>query len=419
MTGAAKSTRAITFSLDSIIDGLLYGVAWDGAMTYAFPETADGYAYGAEPSTFSPATSQQQAAALYALSSVATFTQAAIEAGDAATATIRVAQSEMPTTAHAYMPGTYAPSGDFWIGNGYDHPMAGSYAWHTILHEIGHALGLKHGHEANPWFPALPAEFDGLEHSVMTYRSYPGGAAGAYAYGWASAPQTYMMADIAALQYLYGADFTTKAGNTTYTWADGDSYVDGTRIIDAAGPVVFATIWDGGGVDTYDLSSVSGGVTIDLAPGASSAFTTRANLGNGHYAAGNVYNALLYQGDTRSLIENAIGGAGNDVIAGNQADNVLRGRGGIDSLYGLDGDDVLSGGAQKDHFHFDAGHDTVTDFTVGVDKLWIDLPGMTYSTFMATGRTVGGTVTFTIDADTSLELDGVRKAELTVDDFRF
>lgn len=331
---------------------------------------------------------------------------------------IRFGQSETPTTAYAYVPGTSQPAGDVWLNFSYGSPVAGNYAWHTMLHEIGHALGLKHGHEANPLFPASPAEFDGLDFSVMTYRSYPGGSAGAYAYGWASAPQTYMMADIATLQYLYGADFTTNAGNTTYTWADGDSYVDGVRTIDAAGPVVFTTIWDGGGVDTYDLTSFADGVAVDLRPGASSTFTTRANLGSGHYAVGNVYNALLYQDDARSLIENVTGGAGDDSLTGNQADNVLRGRGGVDRLYGLDGDDTLTGNGAKDHFYFTAGNDTVTDFAVGVDRLWIDLPGMSYAAFMACGRTSGGSVTFTIDDD-ALTLLGVRKTDLSADDFRF
>ena len=73
--------------------------------------------------------------------------------------------------------------------------------------------------------------------------------------------------------------------------------------------------------------------------------------------SGNVYNALLYQDDARSLIENAASGSGNDQIFGNAAQNVLRGNGGKDllkggagndALYGGDADDVLNGGLGAD-----------------------------------------------------------------------
>ena len=73
---------------------------------------------------------------------------------------------------------------------------------------------------------------------------------------------------------------------------------------------VFETIWDGNGVDTYDLSNYTTAVAINLNPGASSitSSTQLAYLGNGHYAAGNIYNAYLFNGDARSYIDNAIGG---------------------------------------------------------------------------------------------------------------
>jgi serralysin len=80
--------------------------------------------------------------------------------------------------------------------------------------------------------------------------------------------------------------------------------------------------------------------------------TQLANLGNGHVAAGNIADALLFQGNTASLIENAIGGAGNDVISGNQANNKLTGGA---------GSDVLDGGA---------GVDTVVYSGLSTNYLW-------------------------------------------------
>src|SRR3546814_1081480 len=68
-----------------------------------------------------------------------------------------------------------------------------------------------------------------------------------------------MMDDIRALQHMYGADFTTNNGNTVYSWypLNGQTLVDGAVAISPGGNRIFATIWDGGGVDTYDLSAYS------------------------------------------------------------------------------------------------------------------------------------------------------------------
>ena len=94
-------------------------------------------------------------------------------------------------------------------------------------------------------------------------------------------------------------------------------------------------------------------------------------------------NARLYRGDTRSLIENAVGGSGNDTIAGNQAANVLTGGAGNDTLQGNAGNDrlcgglgldTLTGGAGADTFVFKfltEGGDTISDFTSGQDTIAI------------------------------------------------
>ena len=167
----------------------------------------------------------------------------------------------------------------------------------------------------------------------MSYRSYVGGPLTGYtneAYGY---PQTYMANDILALQTLYGANFSTHSENTTYSWnpATGQEFINGVGQMAPGGGAggsadrVFMTVWDGGGNDTYDLSNYSTGVSINLNPGASSITSTTqlAYLGNGHYAQGNIFNAYLFNGDARSYIDNAIGGAGNDTLIGNAVGNSL------------------------------------------------------------------------------------------------
>ena len=104
-------------------------------------------------------------------------------------------------------------------------------------------------------------------------------------------------------------------------------------------------------------------------------------------AHGNVANALLYQGDSRSLIENATGGDGDDRIVGNSADNHLIGRRGKDRLSGFEGadtlnggldNDVLRGGEGRDVFIFDTtpnakrNRDAISDFNVRDDSIYLD-----------------------------------------------
>lgn len=260
--------------------------------------------------------------------------------------------------------------GDVWFGDddtSYRTPLVGTYSWATHIHELGHAMGLSHGHDAgtpiNGFEFAIPHDRDGMEFSVMTYRSYVGALTNGYTneqYGYA---QTLMMYDIAAIQHLYGANFNTNSGSTTYTWSTttGEMFIDGVGQgkpgdgISAIANRLFLTIWDGGGDDTYNFSNYTENAFIDLAPGGWSLVSEvqRAYLGEGAYANGNIYNALQYLGDLRSLIENAIGGSGNDDIGGNVADNTLTGNGGTDVLVGRGGDDELAGGTDNDTLYGD------------------------------------------------------------------
>jgi hypothetical protein len=289
--------------------------------------------------------------------------------------TLRFGMSDAPDTAWGYYPSSdsKAVGGDVWFNkDDYNSPQYGNYAWMTIIHEIGHALGLKHGHEADGGFPALPASHNSVEYSVMTYAAYVGDPlTTGYAIEQTSYPTTLMMDDIAALQYMYGADFTTNSGNTVYSWSPttGRESINGVAQTMPAGNHILMTTWDGGGIDTYDLSNYSTNLKIDLRPGAWSTFSTGqlSHLDqyttNTHIAAGNVANALLYQNDLRSLIENATGGSGSDTFYGNSGNNDVRGGSGIDFMYfsgarssytltdlgtghvrvvGLDGTDTLS-----------------------------------------------------------------------------
>ncbi len=397
MTGTNTFTKSVYLTGDDKVDGLISGYSWDGTITYAFPTVSTSYTYSGEKNYgFSSISRQQQSMALFFLEqsygntandgfSVEGFTNANFEAGSASTATVRFAQSSYPdlSTAWTYYPGPYNNSGDVWFGTAYArttadyrYPEFGNYAGQTIVHELGHALGLKHGHVAEDNTVVVPDAYDSLEYTTMTYRTYVGDSGTGYKYEQNGAPQTFMMLDIAALQQIYGADYTTNSDDTVYSWNpnQGITYVNGVAAITPAANRIFATIWDGGGIDTYDLTAYKTSIRIDLRAGGYSVFSQGqlAYLGGGPnkgYARGNIFNALLYQGNVASLIENVKAGSGNDTIIGNEADNTLWGNAGNDTLDGGVGADTLIGGTGDDTYIVDDLDVVVEGVNAGSDLI--------------------------------------------------
>ncbi len=364
------------------VDGLLFGTRWNTPnLTFSFPAAAADYGAdyawaggAAEPADgFLPFTSQQAAGIRGVLEDFAAvaairFTETARGDGD-----LRFARSlsvdRDGAFAWAYYPDAGA-GGDVWFRNAWTTaPAVGSFDHLAVMHEIGHALGLKHSFEtsgrAGAEFPRLPAALDGNAFTVMSYDAFPGAGYNVVAAG--SHPQTPMQYDVAALQALYGANFTTHAGDTVYAWdgTTGRAFVDGVGRGVVAGNKIYETVWDGGGRDVYDFSSFSAALKLDLRPGGwvslvDPAGGPQASFGGGVFAPGMVANAFLFKGDARSLIENAIAGSGSDMVTGNVAANRLEGRAGADTLAGGAGADTLIGGAGADRLDGGAGFDAAS-----------------------------------------------------------
>src|SRR5688500_10485412 len=177
------AATTIPLSGDQDTDALLSGVGWAvSTLTFSFPQSASfyeaSYSRDREPlNNFEALNSAQQAAAraalrMYAAVAAITFT----ELTESATvhADLRMAESDDPSTAWGYYPHSSAAGGDSWFNNSrnrYDAPVKGNYAWHTFVHELGHNLGLEHGHDDSDG-AAMTAAHDSMEYSVMTYRSY-------------------------------------------------------------------------------------------------------------------------------------------------------------------------------------------------------------------------------------------------------
>ncbi len=383
MSGTGKTIVNVTYSFKDTIDPLLFGRQWaGGSITYSFPALPAEYTYSGPVATASPFALPVMRGAVHNILnassttlqqngfSVEGFTNLNIAWTTAANANIRYAMTDHIATdgfkiyTYDLNPGVNS-SGDIWVGKSlnYTSPAAGNIQYFNYMHETGHALGLRHGHEATNTRDALPAQWDSMEFTVMTYRSYVGAPTNAYSNTAWSFAQSWMMLDIAALQHLYGADFTTNSGNTVYKWSpnSGITYVDGVAVINPGQNRIFATIWDGGGTDTYDLSAYATGVRISLRPGGHSMFSEaqRAELGINQKARGNIFNALQYKDDLRSLIENVLGGTGNDYIEGNDIGNTIRGNNGADNIIGQAGDDTLHGDAGGDTLNGGAGVDAI------------------------------------------------------------
>lgn len=270
-------------------------------------------------------------------------------------------------SSYAYvLGGSASKAGSVWfsttqgtdIHNSTSSPTIGFHGFATLMHELGHALGLNHMgnyNAGNGMVPAPSSYQDSAVYSIMSYfgPSGPLLSSEVAAADWTSqngtryAPQTPMINDILAIQRIYGVSTTTRIDNTIYgfnTTITGES----AKLYDFSinkNPIL--TIFDSAGTDTLDFSGWIAPYTINLEPGCFSSC---------NYMTSNI--AIAYN----TWIENAVGGGGADSLIGNSVNNLLDGGVGNDTLTGGAGDDTLVGGVGNDSLDGGDGDGDIAKF---------------------------------------------------------
>ena len=368
-------------------NALLFGSRWGAGVdmtniTYSFPgltSTWTDYTDPGEPyqgfTSFSVYEQQAVRNTLLAWSSVANlnFTEVADDTGG--NGTIRIAYTSHLMDAHqlgyAYLPNDLASGGDVWLNGSLRNTTfqtlnSGTLGGFALMHELGHALGLKHSAETSAYSSATLSTLDDtIFNTVMSFNAMPGVPL-TLAGNIDRLPSTPMSYDIDALQYLYGANTSTHNGDDHYVFAGDGKYLQ--------------TIYDAGGIDTIELTGTQGG-EIDLRPGEWSQLGVPVQINGG--AIQNPDTVQIYH---TTLIENAIGSDGNDNLIGNDVANILQGNGGNDTIIGGAGCDTLTGGTGADCYVLATdAQDIITDFSI-TDGDKIDLSQI-ISSFI--GYTIG------------------------------
>lgn len=267
-----------------------------------------------------------------------------------------------------------------------------SYSFQTYIHEIGHALGLRHGGNYNgdanydqdalylndSWATTVMSYFSQTENSFFSAQNFS-----------RVFTLTPMSADLVAIQQAYGTVTTTRTGDNTYG-IDNDTgrtvYGVSADTVNNAGNLLAFTIIDNGGVDTLNYSTFADDQLFNLNA------ETFSNIG------GSIGNVSIARG---TVIENAIGGQGNDEFIGNSVGNIFTGGAGNDAIDGGSNVDtaVVSGNmadytvTQTSTGVFQVVGADGTDTLTGIEFLQFDdemmrlLPGQGVSVNFATADT--------------------------------
>ncbi|MCX7256972.1 MAG: DUF4347 domain-containing protein [Polaromonas sp.] len=346
----APGVQRLPYWVDGLASGWGSGAALSGqnkVMYYCFPDTMPAATRTADQTGWRSFTTAERATVRETLTYISTLINVTFQetTDSSAAKTLTFARNQQTSAGYAYYPDSNSSSSLF-LDVDYTSPIKS-----LLLHELGHSLGMKHPFEGSS---TLSTAEDNGSLTMMSY------------VGWTN-DDIYRPLDIATLQYLYGASPTSRTAN--------DSYVikaDASNII-----------WDGCGNDTINGSALTANLTLHLGVGywdyvgskgayISSAGQITVNIG--------------------TLIENAVGGSGNDQITGNAANNALTGGLGNDTLNGGTGADTLTGGDGSDTYYVDNIGDTVSETNATASTGGTDLVNSYLATYLLGNNVENGRI---------------------------
>ena len=292
-------------------------------MTYSFPTSIPSYTFASDRLGWQPFNEAQKTFARQTLDYVASiinvkFVESAVS--DANNNITFANTQQSGSEGYAYFPNAGFVGSDVFLNKsaGNLSPSNGSFSALTLIHELCHALGLKHPFEHSDVGgdvsegPFLPTSENNTAWTAMSYISQQ-----------AHYQAVCRPLDIAALQFIYGVNASYKPGNDVY-------------VINAAQSNL---IYDGSGIDTLDASQQTLNATISLEPGYWSYVGTKAITIS---APGQI--SINFG----TSIEGLKSGSGNDFLSGNSANNQIEGGAGNDTIDGGAGNDTIDGGAGID-----------------------------------------------------------------------
>lgn len=390
ITGDRLKSVSVKPFEDPIVDSLLWGTKWsllkDNVITYSFPVPRDektgegGYGIGGNYPAFFPFNNINENKDLFAPTStlVANIRSALKTWENVSNIRFNEVSDNYETAGDirffftkeypkgfnglAIYPASStlgnAIAGDILLGrSAYFLNGEGSFGYTTIMHEIGHALGLKHpaeyGGDQSEKKPYLKEKEDNTLYTLMSYNQSK------EIKGHVVDPGIY---DIIAIQKLYGA-------NESYSPEDN---------IYLLGQERFKTIWDPNGKNTLEANVPIFDFTVDARELEFSFYEIPVEWQN-LYGKEKVYVAAVAQG---TKIINVYGCRGNDILIGNAYSNTFFGNDKNDRIIGHGGEDIaLYRGKLKDFIvTFSGGNIIVRDLRFGGDGTDI-LSGVSYIQF--------------------------------------
>jgi Ca2+-binding RTX toxin-like protein len=321
-------------------------------VTYSFPtEQSPDYIGNNRDGTLRPFTANQIAATHDVIALLEDVMNLDFQfAGNDINADTRFYNSTIDNTAGG-APAGPGTAGDIWV---YDYDITppetrdytiGRYDYHILLHELGHTMGFSHTGDFTGTTYAEKASYvqDNNAYSMMSYL-LPSAAGIEWNQSYDSTP---MIQDILGLQHYYGANMTTRTGDTVYGFNSNitdRAPLNFDTMVGSGAKVAAIAIWDAGGHDTIDLSGFIEDAHLDLNEAAFS------NAGGKEMVVSIAYGVT---------VEDGITGEGNDALVGNAVANTLKGGDGSDRIFGGDGDDTLMGDGVSKLQMFDASFDLV------------------------------------------------------------